>query len=429
MKKSEYKIAVIGLGYIGLFATLNFSKKYPTVGFDTNPVRIKELKNNFDRNQEIDKKTLKKAAIQFSSDFTELKNANCYIIATPTPLTANKQPDLKFIENASNTVAKHLNKNDLVIYESTVYPGATEEILIPILEEVSGKKSGLDFYVGYSPERINPGDKRNGLANTRKIISGQTEKTLKIISNLYQSVLTAKLYHAKSIKIAEASKLVENVQRDINIAFVNELALIFDHLNIDAHDVLDAAKTKWNFIPFEPGLVGGHCIDVSSYYLTYKSMLSEYDPQLIRTSRNINESISLFTVKKTLRELEKLNKKIKDCRIGILGVSYKENTAYINENIMTDIVQPFVDLGAKVLLHDPLIDSTIAKNDFGIELQSLDKFKKLDALIITIAHEEFKKMPAKIIKNMLSSSAVIADLKGILDPAKFNQNNIILWRF
>jgi UDP-N-acetyl-D-galactosamine dehydrogenase len=429
MKKSEYKIAVIGLGYVGLLVALNFSKKYSTIGFDTNLIRIKELKNNFDRNQEVDKKTLEKAKIQFSSDFEELKNVNCYIIATPTPLTANKQPDLKFIKSASDTVAKYLNKGDLVVYESTLYPGVTEEILIPILEKVSGKKSGLDFYVGYSPERINPGDKKNRLATTRKIISGQNEKTLKIIANLYQSVLKADLYHAKSIKIAEASKLVENIQRDVNIAFANELSLIFDHFNIDAHDVLDAAKTKWNFMPFEPGLVGGHCINVSSYYLNYKSMLSKYHPQLICTSRKINESMSLFVVKKTLRKLKQLNKKIKDCRIGILGISYKENTAYVSDSVVNDVARQFIELGAKVLLHDPLVDSTIAKNDFGLELQSLDKFKKLDALIITIAHEAFKKMSPKTITNMLNSSAVIADLKGILDPTKFDQGNIILWRF
>lgn len=429
MEKAEYKIAVIGLGYVGLIVALNFSKKYPTIGFDTNPTRIKELKNHFDRNQEINKQTLKNAKIQFNSDFEALKNANFYIITVPTPLTPNKQPDLKFLKNASKTVAKYLQKDDIVVYESTVYPGATEEILTPILEKISGLKSNLDFHVGYSPERINPGDKENKFTNTRKIISSQNETTLKLISHVYQAILKADLYPIKSIKVAEATKLVENVQRDINIAFANELALIFDNLNIDTHEVLNAAKTKWNFIPFEPGLVGGHCVSVSSYYLAYKSILAKYCPQLICASRKVNESMSLFTIQKTQRELERLGKRIENCRIGILGIAYKENTAFVTDSLVADIAQAFITLGAKVLLHDPLVNSVVAENAFSLELQSLDKFKKLDVLVVAVAHEAFKKMSSKTITNMLGSSAVIADLKGILDPTKFNNDNIILWRF
>jgi len=428
MKKTEYKIAVIGLGYVGLVVALNFSKKYPTIGFDINQDRIKELKNHFDRNQEIAEEKLKKAEIQFFSDSKALENANCYIITVPTPLNSNKQPNLEFIKDTSKTLANYLKKDDVVVYESTVYPGTTEEILIPILEKISRLKSDLDFHVGYSPERINPGDKKNEFANTRKIISGHNEIALKIITQIYQPVLNVDIYPVKSIKVAEAAKLVENAQRDINIAFANELALIFDHLDIDTNEVLNAAKTKWNFIPFKPGLVGGHCISVSSYYLAYKSMLSEHFPQLICTSRKVNESMSLFVIDKTQRELERLGKKIENCRVGILGISYKENTAFMTDSLVADIAQSFITLGAKILLHDPLVNSAVAKRNFGLELQSLNKFKKLDALIIAVAHEAFKKMLPKTITSMLNSSAVIADLKGILDPTKFTKDNIILWR-
>ncbi len=427
-KTTEYHIAVVGLGYVGLIVALNFSEKYPTIGFDTNPTRIKELKNYFDRNLEISKQTLKSAKIQFGSNEKILKNANFYIIAVPTPLTPNKRPDLTFLKRASRTVAKYLKKDDVVVYESTVYPGVTEDILIPILEKTSELKSDLDFHVGYSPERINPGDQKNSFTNTTKIVSGHNEAALKIVTHVYQSVIEADLYPAKSIKVAEAAKLVENAQRDVNISFVNELALIFDHLNIDTHEVLNAAKTKWNFLHFEPGLVGGHCVSVSSRYLAYKSMLSGYCPQLVTIGRKINESVYLFSIKKVQQGLEHFGKTIKNSRIGILGLAYKENTAFITDSLVADMAQSFISLGAEVLLHDPLVDKAMAKKDFGLELEPLDKLRNLDGLVVAVAHQAFKKIPQKNIINMLNSQAVIADLKSILNPTKFKQDNIILWR-
>lgn len=421
------KISVIGIGYVGLFVALNFGKKYSVVGYDISDARIQELTRSFDRNREVTNQEFLNSKIKFTNNPQELQDANFHIITVPTPLGSYQQPNLNFVKAATKTLAKYLKKGDVVVYESTVYPGATEEVFIPTLEKYSKLKSGVDFYIGYSPERINPGDAKNSYLNTNKVVAGQNQKALQIITQVYQSIIQAKVYPASSIKVAESCKLVENVQRDINIAIVNEFALIFDRLGIKTSEVLTAARTKWNFLPFEPGMVGGHCIGVNSYYLAYKAEFAGHYPQLLWASRSVNESICPFIVNKIIYQLAAANKEIENCRVGILGVSYKENTSYATDIPAADLRLLFMANGAQVLLCDPLLDQAFVKQNYDLDIHSIEQLEQLDVLIITIAHTVFKNLPAKNILAMMNENAIIADLKGILDPDKFKQKNINLW--
>jgi UDP-N-acetyl-D-galactosamine dehydrogenase len=434
----NHQIAIIGLGYVGLPLALEFSKKYSVIGFDINKVRINELNNGFDRTREADPDSLKKVSTNgsnnyylryedtevavsnpkilnkvgliFSSSSEDIKEANTYIITVPTPIDQFNKPDLTPLFNATHLVASLLNKGDIVIYESTVYPGCTEEDCVPILEKVSSLKFNKDFYCGYSPERINPGDKINTLTKIKKVTSGSTPEIGNIVNNLYASIIQAGTYLAPCIKVAEASKAIENAQRDINISFVNELALIFDRMNIDTNDVLDAAATKWNFLKYKPGLVGGHCIGVDPYYLAHKAEQLGYHPQVILSGRRVNNQMGQFVANKVVKLMIDKNFKIKGSLVLILGVTFKENCPDIRNSRVVDIYNELLQYGLIVEVYDPLADKEIVKDEYGIQL--IDEIhKKYDALILAVSHNEFNAIDLSEITNI---NTVIYDSKAVL---------------
>lgn len=366
----DYKIGIIGLGYVGLPLSIAFAEKYQVVGYDINTERVSGLKNQFDKTKEIETAQFETIIpIQFSTDLKDLSDCNIYIVTVPTPIDKDKQPDLTFLINASNSVGSILKKGDIVIYESTVYPGCTEEECVPILESSSGLKFNQDFYVGYSPERINPGDKTRPIQSIVKVTSGSTSEIATIIDDLYKSIITAGTYLAPSIKVAEASKAIENAQRDINISFMNELALIFDKLDIDIDEVLNAAKTKWNFLPFKPGLVGGHCIGVDPHYLAYKAMQVGYTPKVILSGREVNEQMGVWIAEKIIALLaKKFNGDIKGKKVLILGFAFKENCTDTRNTKVIDVYKTLVQAGLKVSIFDPWVDAQLVRDQFGIEL-------------------------------------------------------------
>ncbi|MDE5602464.1 MAG: nucleotide sugar dehydrogenase [Helicobacter sp.] len=405
-------LAIIGLGYVGLPLAVEFGKKYPVVGFDIDKARIKELKRGYDRTLEVEKESLISATkLSFTSSLEELKVAQIYIITVPTPIDKFNKPDLIPLKKASESVGSVLKKGDIVIYESTVYPGCTEEECVPILQRVSGLEFNKDFFCGYSPERINPGDKQHRLPNIKKITSGSTSKIAKEIDALYASIITAGTYGASSIKVAEAAKVIENSQRDINIAFVNELALIFDRLGIDTLEVLEAAGTKWNFLPFKPGLVGGHCIGVDPYYLTYKAESLGYHSQVILSGRHINDNMGIVVANKVIKLMIKQGCKIIGSKVAILGITFKENCPDIRNSRVVDIVRELQDFGCCVDIFDHLADKVEVKKEYALELKSPEDFLLQDylAVVIAVAHNVFKNLDFSNRGNK-----IIYDLKGIL---------------
>ena len=383
--KDKIKIAIIGLGYVGLPLAVEFGKHYKTVGFDVNSKRVKELNSGIDKTLEVESKDLKSAKLlKCTSKINDIKDCNFYIIAVPTPIDKFKNPDLTPLIGASKTVAKVLSKNDVVIYESTVYPGATEEECVPVLEEESGLTFNKDFYCGFSPERINPGDKVHTLTTIVKVTSGSTPKTATTVDKLYKKIIKAGTHKASSIKVAEAAKVIENSQRDINIAFVNELALIFDRLGIDTIEVLEAAGSKWNFLPFRPGLVGGHCIGVDPYYLTHKAQEIGYHPEVILAGRRINDNMGMFVANKVIKLMIKKGHAIKDSKILILGMTFKENCPDIRNSRVIDIIEELREFGAKIEVYDSWADKGEVKDEYGIKLiPKLDK--KYNAIINAVA--------------------------------------------
>lgn len=366
----NYQIGVIGLGYVGLPLSIAFAEKYQVVGYDINEERVSELNSHFDKTKEIETAQFDtKIPIQFTTDLNDLSFCDVYIVTVPTPIDKDKQPDLSFLVNASKTVGSILKKGDIVIYESTVYPGCTVEECVPVLESSSGLKFNQDFYVGYSPERINPGDKSRPIQSIVKVTSGSTPEIAKAINNLYKSIITAGTYLAPSIKVAEAAKSIENAQRDVNISFMNELALIFDKLNIDINEVLEAAKTKWNFLPFKPGLVGGHCIGVDPHYLAYKAMKVGYTPKVILSGREVNEQMGVWMAEKIIAHLAKqFNGDIKGKKVLILGFAFKENCADTRNTKVIDVYNTLIQAGIDVSIYDPWVDTEMVKKEFGIEL-------------------------------------------------------------
>jgi UDP-N-acetyl-D-glucosamine/UDP-N-acetyl-D-galactosamine dehydrogenase len=416
----QVKIAIIGLGYVGLPLAIEFAKKYNVLGFDINSERVKELSEGKDRTKEAHLDSLNKvielgnkgvAGIYFSSDKTALKNYNIFIVTVPTPINQFKSPDLTFLLKASAMLGEVLKENDIVIYESTVYPGCTEDDCVPVLEKTSGLKFNNDFYVGYSPERINPGDKVNTLTTIKKVTSGSTPEIANLVDYLYASIITAGTHKAPSIKVAEASKAIENAQRDVNISFVNELALIFDRIGIDTNDVLDAAGTKWNFLKYRPGLVGGHCIGVDPYYLAHKAESLGYYPQVILSGRRVNDNMGMFVANKVVKILISKGHKIAGSKTLILGITFKENCPDIRNTRVIDIYNELKQFGINVNIHDPWADAKGVKEEYGLELlPNLDG--TYDAVILAVAHNEYKELDVK--KLTKGNNSVIFDTKSIL---------------
>jgi UDP-N-acetyl-D-glucosamine/UDP-N-acetyl-D-galactosamine dehydrogenase len=409
------KIGVIGLGYVGLPLAVEFGKKIDVVGFDINKERIEELKNGFDRTREVSSAELKEASkMKFSCDTNDLKDVNYFIVTVPTPVDEFKTPDLRPLQSASKTVGSVLKKDDIVIYESTVYPGCTEEICVPVLEKVSGLKFNMDFFCGYSPERINPGDKVHRVTTIRKVTSGSTPEVAEKVDQLYRLIITAGTHKASSMKVAEAAKVIENSQRDINIAFVNELALIFERIGIDTHEVLEAAGTKWNFLPFKPGLVGGHCIGVDPYYLTYKADSLGYHPQVILAGRRINDNMGVHIANSVIKLMAQNDLPINKARVLMLGITFKENCPDIRNSKVVDVIRELESFGTEVEIYDPQADAAEVEHEYGLKLVDKPR-KKYHAIILTVSHQEFEHLDLTALKE---GNAVVYDVKGFLNKSE-----------
>ena len=416
MTYQDKEIAIVGLGYVGLPLAVAFGKKCKTIGFDINQKRIKDLKEFNDRTLEVTKGEIKKSQfLEFTSNQEQMRNCSIYIVTVPTPIDTGKRPDLSAIRNASQLVGNLLSKGDYVIYESTVYPGVTEEICVPILEEYSGLKFNHDFFCGYSPERINPGDKNHRVEDIVKVTSGSTKEAANVIDKLYSSIITAGTFKASSIKVAEAAKVIENTQRDINIALINELSIVFDTLNIDTKDVLEAAETKWNFINFKPGLVGGHCIGVDPYYLTYKAIKSGYTPEIILTGRKLNDDMGKYVSKRTLDLMNESNIVPKDSKILIMGFSFKENCPDIRNSLVFDLYSTIKKDCNLVDVFDPWVDPKEAKEYYDLDIIDAPKRDFYDAIIIAIAHQEFLDLGIEEIRRFGKNNSIIFDIKSIFD--------------
>lgn len=414
MNLNKNKIAIIGLGYVGLPLAAEFAKQYQVVGFDIDAQRIDELKKGTERTKEIESEQLKKAlekGLYLSSDPQIISDSNIYIVTVPTPINDKKEPDLSHLLAASKLIARHLQKDDIVIYESTVYPGCTEEDCVPVLENISGLKYNKDFFCGYSPERISPGDKHNTLTKIIKVTSGSNKATALKVDELYKSIIKAGTYMAPSIKVAEASKSIENAQRDLNISFMNELAVIFDKMDIDTNDVLEAAKTKWNFLPFKPGLVGGHCISVDPYYLTYKSEKLGYKPDVILSGRNVNDKMGKFVAKKIERLMADKDIEIEGANVLILGVTFKENCPDIRNTKVIDVYEELVSLGAYVEVFDSVANKQEVKKELSIDLITDYNKNKYTAIVLAVAHDDFKSIDFNALKH---EKTVIFDAKSFL---------------
>jgi UDP-N-acetyl-D-glucosamine/UDP-N-acetyl-D-galactosamine dehydrogenase len=408
------KVGIIGLGYVGLPLAVEFGKKLEVIGFDINKERIEELQKGFDRTKEVDEAELKSSGkLSFSYTLADLKDVNYFIVTVPTPVDDSKKPDLRPLESASKTVGNVLKKGDIVIYESTVYPGCTEEVCVPILEKVSGLKFNQDFFCGYSPERINPGDKLHRVTTIKKVTSGSTPEVAEKVDQLYRKIITAGTHKASSLKVAEAAKVIENSQRDVNIAFVNELALIFERIGIDTHEVLEAAGTKWNFLPFKPGLVGGHCIGVDPYYLTHKAESLGYHSEVILSGRRINDNMGVYIANCVIKLMAQHELPINKANILVLGITFKENCPDIRNSRVVDVIRELQSFGTLVEVYDPQADAEEVKHEYGLKLTtSLDK--KYHAIVLAVNHQEFNSLDWSKIKN---ANTVIYDVKGTLDKS------------
>ncbi|MCK9607961.1 MAG: Vi polysaccharide biosynthesis UDP-N-acetylglucosamine C-6 dehydrogenase TviB [Methylomonas sp.] len=415
---SNIKIGMIGLGYVGLPLAVEFGQKYPTVGFDINQHRITELQSGNDHTLEVSSAELAEATLlTYSASIQDIAGCNIYIVTVPTPINEHKQPDLTPLQKASDLLGKVIKSGDIIIYESTVYPGATEEVCVPILEKVSGLKFNRDFYVGYSPERINPGDKQHRVTNILKVTSGSTPEIAEKVDQLYKSIITAGTHKASCIKVAEAAKVIENTQRDVNIALINELALIFNKLGIDTEEVLQAAGTKWNFLPFRPGLVGGHCIGVDPYYLTHKAQAIGYNPEVILSGRRINDSMGAYVVSQLIKLMLKKRIQVQDAKVLIMGLTFKENCPDIRNTRVVDIVAELKTYGVTIDVYDPWVNGDEAFEEYGIRPIAQPGRRKYDAMILAVAHEEFKEMPISDIRALGKEQSIIYDLK-YLFPAE-----------
>lgn len=427
--KKEENLSVIGLGYVGMPIAVSFSKSVNVIGFDIDSKKIELYKNGVDVTNEIGNSEIKNCSVNFTSNESELKKAKFHIVAVPTPVTRDNRPNLNPVISACEIVGRNLKKGSIVVFESTVYPGVTEDVCIPVIELTSGYICGIDFKVGYSPERINPGDKEHRLDNIIKIVSGMDNESLKEISDIYSIVAKAGVYKAKSIKVAEAAKVIENSQRDINIAFMNELSIIFDKLNIDTKSVLEAASTKWNFLKFYPGLVGGHCIGVDPYYLTYKAEEVGYHSQVILSGRRINDGMGKFIAEKLIKLLISNNININKAKIGILGFTFKENCPDIRNTKVIDIIKELMEYGISPDIHDPYINKDFEYEGLNVRYSKYEDMNNMDAIIIAVPHNEYKNLSiVELAKKYSGSKKIIIDVKGIFDKELYLDNEFNYWR-
>ena len=426
----EEKLALVGLGYVGMPIAVAFSKKIDVIGFDLNAAKIELYKNGIDPTNEVGNEAIKACAVDFTADETRLREAKFLIVAVPTPVNDDHTPDLTPVEGASRIVGRNLQKGSIVVFESTVYPGVTEEVCVPIMEAESGMKCGVDFKVGYSPERINPGDKVHRLETITKIVSGMDEETLEEVAKVYELVVAAGVHRAESIKVAEAAKVIENSQRDINIAFMNELSIIFNKMGIDTKSVLEAAGTKWNFLKFQPGLVGGHCIGVDPYYLTYKAEQLGYHSQIILSGRRINDDMGKYCAENLVKKLIQADVPVKNAKVAILGFTFKENCPDTRNTKVIDIYQELKEYGITAVIADPAADADEAKRLYGIEFVKLSEIRDMDAVILAVAHEQFKSLSVADLDALYkaASAKVLLDLKGILNKSDFENADYIYWR-
>ena len=425
----ERKIAVVGLGYVGLPIAVAFGKRQRVIGFDINKTKIAELQKGLDRTGAVSSADLKSSDVQYTFQPIDLKAADFIIVAVPTPINEALQPDLTALRKSSELIGANLSPGSIVVFESTVYPGATEEVCQPILEQASGMKCGVDFKLGYSPERINPGDKEHTLEKIIKVVSAQDDASLEIVANTYELVVKAGIHRASSIKVAEAAKVIENTQRDLNIALMNELALIFHRLGIDTKSVLDAAGTKWNFLKFFPGLVGGHCIGVDPYYLTAKAESVGYHPQVILAGRRINNGMGKFVAEQTMKLLGQLPRPVNDLKVAVLGLTFKENVPDLRNSKVPDIIQELREYGVQVLVHDPIAEPEEAVAEYGIHLQQWNDLKNVDGLVIAVAHRTYAEMGLQELLKPLRNQqdGVVIDVKSLLDRAKLS-SSLKYWR-
>ena len=424
----EEKLSLVGLGYFGMPIAVAFAKKIDVIGFDTNAQKIELYKQGIDVTKEVGNEALKNTKVEFTCDEKRLQEARFHIVAVPTPVRDDHTPDLTPLESASTILGRNLKKGSVVVYESTVYPGVTEDVCVPILEKESGLKCGVDFKVGYSPERINPGDKVHRLETIVKIVSGMDKETLDVVAKTYELVVEAGVHRAESIKVAEAAKVIENSQRDINIAFMNELSIIFNKMGIDTQAVLEAAGTKWNFLKFYPGLVGGHCIGVDPYYLTYKAEQLGYHSQVILSGRRINDDMGKYVAENTVKNLIKMDKNIRGAKVGILGMTFKENCPDTRNSKVADIINELREYDIEPIVCDPVADREEAEKLYGITIQEMDKLENLDALIISTSHDEFKEITMGQFDKMFADKKVIIDVKGILNKSEYEKSGYNYWR-
>ena len=441
IENKQERLSVIGLGYVGLPLAVSFAKVVEVIGFDISEAKIKNYLDGVDVTKEVGDEVLKNSNALFTSREEELRKAKFHIVAVPTPINKDKTPNLIPVIDASKTLGRNLIKGSIVVYESTVYPGVTEEICIPILEKNSGMKCGVDFKVGYSPERINPGDKVHRLETIVKVVSGMDEETLDTIAKVYELVVEAGVYRAESIKVAEAAKVIENSQRDINIAFMNELSIIFNKIGIDTKAVLEAAGTKWNFLNFTPGLVGGHCIGVDPYYLTYKAEEIGYHSQIILAGRRINDNMGKYVAENTVKLMIKANKQIKGAKVAVLGLTFKENCPDVRNTKVIDIVYELKEYGINVLVHDPQADKKEVFDSYGIELKETEDIKEVDVVILTVPHEEYKEVRLEDISSLYNNNythingneetngkKVLVDIKGMFNRNDAEKMGYLYWR-
>ena len=427
--KKEEKLSLVGLGYVGMPIAVAFAKKIDVIGFDLNSRKIDMYKNGIDPTHEVGDDAISKSTVEFTSDESKLREAKFHIVAVPTPVNDDHTPDLTPVEGASTILGRNLTKGSVVVFESTVYPGVTEDVCVPILEKESGLKCGVDFKIGYSPERINPGDKVHRLETIKKIVSGMDDETLECVAKVYELVVEAGVHRAESIKVAEAAKVIENSQRDINIAFMNELSIIFNKMGIDTKSVLEAAGTKWNFLKFYPGLVGGHCIGVDPYYLTYKAEMLGYHSQIILSGRRINDDMGKYVAENCVKNLIAADKAVKGARVAILGFTFKENCPDTRNTKIIDIVNELKEYGIEPMIADPEADSDEARRLYGISFVDMAEINNMDAVILAVAHTEFSSLNKEDIDHFFGNGKkVLLDIKGLLDRKEYEQAGYSYWR-
>ena len=427
--RGEESLSLVGLGYVGMPIAVAFAKKIKVIGYDLNAAKIELYRSGVDPTNEVGNEAIRNSAVEFTSDETRLREARFHIVAVPTPVNDDHTPDLSPVEGASRILGRNLTRGSVVVFESTVYPGVTEEVCVPILEKESGLKCGVDFKIGYSPERINPGDKVHRLETIRKIVSGMDEETLECVAKVYELVVDAGVHRASSIKVAEAAKVIENSQRDINIAFMNELSIIFNKMGIDTKEVLEAAGTKWNFLKFTPGLVGGHCIGVDPYYLTYKAEMLGYHSQIILAGRRINDDMGKYVAENVVKKLIAANKPVKNARVAILGFTFKENCPDTRNTKVIDIVRELAEYGIRAVIADPTADAAEAKRLYGVEFSDMASIREMDAVVLAVAHKAFESLTVKDMDALYGEGQkVLIDVKGLFDRRAYEAAGYSYWR-